>query len=446
MKTIRIGAGAGYAADRWEPALELIETCNLDYIAFECLAERTIAMGQLEKLRDPDKGYNPYLEDRWRLLLGPAKARGVKIITNMGAANPMAAARRTLALAKEMGLPSLKVAVVTGDDVSALVQSHPELPMMETGEPVGSLGNSMISANAYLGAEPIRDALDMGADVVITGRVADPSLFLGPMMHAFGWQPDDWPRIAAGTALGHLLECAGQVTGGYFSDPGVKDVAGLDQLGFPFAEVSDDGSAWIGKPEGSGGAVTPATCTEQILYECGDPARYTTPDCVADFTGLRFDQIRPDHVAVMGATALPRTEAFKTTVCYHAGHIGEGHVGYVGTNARARAELAADIVRSRLSQRHLDLDELRIELIGLNSLHGQASPTEGEPYEVRLRVAGRSMNRRHAEYVGQETQSLLTNGPYGGGGDFMQIRDLVGVRSVLMPRDWVRPHVEVLGL
>jgi Acyclic terpene utilisation family protein AtuA len=444
VKTIRIGAGAGYAADRWEPALGLIETCNLDYIAFECLAERTIAMGQLEKLRDPEKGYNPYLDDRWRMVLGPAKARGVKIITNMGAANPMAAARCTLALAKEMGLPPLKVAVITGDDVSALVQAHPELAMMETGEPVGSLGNSMISANAYLGAEPIRDALAMGADVVITGRVADPSLFLGPMMHAFGWKPDDWPRIAAGTVLGHLLECAGQVTGGYFADPGVKDVAGLDRLGFPFAEVSADGFAWISKPEGSGGAVTPMTCTEQILYECGDPARYTTPDCVADFTGLRFDQVKPDHVAVSGAKASPRTDTLKTTVCYHAGHIGEGHVGYVGPNARARAELAAGIVRSRLAQRHLDLDDLRIELIGLNSLHGTASPADGEPYEVRLRVAARSMNRRHAEYVAQETQSLLTNGPYGGGGDFMQVRDLVGVRSVLMPRGWVTPHVEVL--
>jgi Acyclic terpene utilisation family protein AtuA len=444
VKSIRIGAGAGYAADRWEPALELIETCRLDYIAFECLAERTIAMGQLEKLRDPAKGYNPYLEDRWRMLLGPAKAHGVKIITNMGAANPMAAARRTLALGKELGLPPLTVAVVTGDDASALVQAHPQLTMMETGEPVGSLGNSMISANAYLGAEPIRDALATGADVVITGRVADPSLFLGPMMHAFGWRPDDWPRIAAGTVLGHLLECAGQVTGGYFADPGVKDVAGLDRLGFPFAEVSADGSAWISKPEGSGGTVTPATGTEQILYECGDPSSYVTPDCVADFTGLTFSETKPNHVAVSGAAALPRTDTLKTTVCYHAGHIGEGHVGYVGPNARARAELAADIVRSRLAQRHLDLDELRIELIGLNSLHGPASPAEGEPYEVRLRVAARSMNRRHAEYVGQETQSLLTNGPYGGGGDFMQVRELVGVRSVLLPRGWVTPRIEVL--
>jgi hypothetical protein len=444
MRSIRIGAGAGYAGDRWEPALELVETCQLDYIAFECLAERTIALGQLERLRDPDKGYNPFLEDRWRAVLGPAKARGVRIITNMGAANPVAAARRTLALAREMGLPSLSVAVVTGDDVLSFVQENPDVPMMETGEPVGSLGNSIIAANAYLGAEPIRDALAMGADVVITGRVADPSLFLGPMMHAFGWTHDDLPMMAAGTAIGHLLECAGQVTGGYFADCGTKDVPDLERLGFPFAEVSEDGTATISKPAGSGGAVTPQTCTEQILYECGNPASYITPDCIADFTRMQFQQIEPDRVAISGASARPRTASLKTSVCYRAGHIGEAHVGYVGRNARVRAELAARIVRARLAERNLDLDDLRIDLIGIDSLHAAASPSGGEPYEVRLRVAARSMNRRHAEYVAQETQSLLTNGPYGGGGDFMHVRDLVGVRSVLVPRSSITPIVELL--
>ncbi len=443
--SIRIGAGAGYAGDRWEPALELIETSRLDYLCFECLAERTIALGQLERRVNPDRGYNPFLEDRWRALLGPAKARGVRIVTNMGAANPLSAARATLAIARELDLPPPRIAVVLGDDVLAEIQARPDLPMLETGEPVGSLGNRVVSANAYLGAEPIRDGLATGADVVITGRVADPSLFVACMMHAFGWKADDWPRMAAGTALGHLLECAGQVTGGYFADPGVKDVPGLDRLGFPFAEVGEDGSAIITKPEGSGGAVTPATCTEQILYECGDPARYVTPDCIADFTGMAFTESAPDRVAVSGARALPRTDSLKVTVCYAAGHIGEGHVAYAGPNALARAELAADIVRSRLRQRNLDLDDLRVELIGVNALHGAASPAGGEPYEVRLRVAARTQIRRHAEYVAQEVQTLLTNGPYGGGGDFMQVRDILGVGSVLLPRSAVTPRIEVLS-
>lgn len=451
MRSIRIGSGAGYAGDRWEPALELIEHGQLDYMAFECLAERTIALGHLERLRDPDKGYNPFLEDRWRAVLAPAMARGVKLVTNMGAANPRAAGLRTLALAQELGIGSLKLAVVTGDDVTGLIQASPKLAMLETGEPVGSLGNSIIAANAYLGAEPIRDALAMGADVVITGRVADPSLFLAPMLHSFGWKsdgdaPQDLRRIGAGTAIGHLLECAGQVTGGYFADPGVKDVEGLDRLGFPFAVVREDGRAIVSKVAGSGGLVTPATCTEQILYEAGDPAAYITPDCIADFSTIRFEDMGQDQVGISGVSAKPRTSTLKASVCYRAGYIGEGHVGYAGANARARAELAARIVRSRLAQRHLDLDELRIELIGQTSLHGACAPAQGEPYEVRLRVAARTSNRRHAEYVAQETQSLLTNGPYGGGGDFMQVRDLVGVRSVLLPRHQVQASVEMLSL
>jgi Acyclic terpene utilisation family protein AtuA len=444
LKTIRIGSGAGYAADRWEPALELIETSALDYIVFECLAERTIALGQLERQRDPTRGYNPYLEDRWRALLGPALRRGVRIVTNMGAANPLAAGKRTRELAAELGLTSFKVAVVTGDDVLEQVRAHPELAMLESGEAVGTLGNRLIAANAYLGAEAVRDALATGADMVITGRVADPSLFVGPMMHAFGWKTDDWPMMGKGTALGHLLECAGQVTGGYFADPGVKDVDGLDRLGFPFAEIAADGSAFISKSEDSGGLVSPATLTEQILYECGDPSAYITPDCVADFSGMRFTQRSKDVVDVAGAWGHPRTDTLKVTCCYEAGFIGEAHVGYAGQNARERAELAASIVRSRIAQRGLDLEDLRIDLIGLNSLHGAGSPSGGKPYEVRLRVAARTQKRRHAEYVAQETQSLLTNGPSGGGGDYMQVRDLVGVRSVLMPRDWITPEVVVL--
>ncbi len=445
MGVVRIGAGAGYAGDRWEPARDLIERGDLDYIVFECLAERTIALGQLERLRDPERGYNPFLEDRWRACLALAREKGVRIVTNMGAANPRAAAAATRALAKELGVGDLKVAAVSGDDVTDHIRAHPDLVMMETGEPVGSLGNRLISANAYLGAEIVRDALIAGADVVITGRVADPSLFVGCLMHAHGWRADDWPRVAAGTVVGHLLECAGQVAGGYFADPGVKDVPDLANIGFPLAEVDENGAAVVTKTPETGGLVSVATCKEQLLYECGDPFAYVTPDCVADFSGVRFAQEGENRVAVSGAAARPRTGTLKTSVCYRAGHIGEGHVGYAGPNARARAELAASIVRERLKQRALDIDELRIDLVGVNSLHGPASGEGGEPYEVRLRVAARSDNRRHAEYVGQEVQSLLTNGPSGGGGDFMQVRDLVGVRSVLLPRALVQPQVEIMS-
>lgn len=444
MRQVRIGAGAGYAADRWEPALELIETSQLDYLVFECLAERTIALGQLERLKDPARGYNSFLEDRWRAILPAACAHGVRIVTNMGAANPRAAGERTRALARELGWAAPVICVVSGDDVLDLVRERPELRVVETGATIGELGNRLIAANAYLGAAPVAQALAAGADIVITGRVADPSLFLGCMIHGLSWRGDDLALLAQGTAVGHLLECAGQVTGGYFADPGVKDVPGLERLGFPFADVREDGFATLSKPAGAGGMVTPATCTEQILYECGDPACYITPDCVADFTRIGFEQIAPDVVAVSGARASAPTDTLKVTVCYSAGHIGEGHIGYAGPNARARAELAARIVRARIAARGLDLEELRIDLIGINALHGPSAPLEGEPYEVRLRVAGRTANRRHAEYVAQETQTLLTNGPYGGGGDFMQARDVIGVGSVLLPRAVVTPRVEVI--
>jgi hypothetical protein len=444
VRSIRIGAGAGYAGDRWEPALELIEGCGLDYIVFECLAERSIALGQLERLTAPDRGYNPWLEDRWRAVLPAAALRGVKVVTNMGAANPLAAAQRTASLLRDLGLPALRIAAVTGDDVLRQVRQMPHLTVMETGRPVGELGNRLISANAYLGAEPIAAALAAGADILITGRTGDPSLFLGCMMHGLGWRPDDWPRMADGTVIGHLLECAGQVTGGYFADPGVKDVPGLDRLGFPFAQVREDGSAFVSKPPGSGGCVTVETCREQLLYECGDPARYITPDCVADLTGVRFASTGAEEVSVSGSRAAPRTDTLKVTVCHAAGHIGEGHVAYAGPNAVARAELAADIVRSRIAQRSLDLEELRVDLIGMDALHGPASGV-GDPYEVRVRVAARSQNRKHAAYVAQEVQTLLTNGPYGGGGDFTQVRDVVGVSSVLLPRALVTPRVEFVA-
>jgi hypothetical protein len=441
VRSIRIGAGAGYAGDRWEPALELIESCALDYIVFECLAERTIALGQLERLAAPDRGYNPWLEDRWRAILPLAAARGVRIVTNMGAANPRAAARLTVGLIRDLGLPALRVAVVSGDDVLEEVRRRPDLRMMEDGRPVGALGSTLIAANAYLGAEPVAQALTEGADIVITGRTGDPSLFLGCMMHGLGWRADDWPRMADGTVIGHLLECAGQVTGGYFADPGVKDVQGLDRLGFPYADVRQDGVASISKPPFSGGRVTVETCKEQLLYECGDPARYITPDCVADFTGVRIRQVSEDRVAISGASATPRTETLKVTVCHRAGYVGEGHVAYAGPNVHERAEMAAAIVRSRVALRGLVLEDLRIDLIGMNALHGTASGP-GQPYEVRVRVAGRSSNRRHAAYLAQEVQTLLTNGPYGGGGDFMQVRDVIGVSSVLLPRDAVHASIE----
>src|SRR5262245_29228067 len=283
MRTIRIGAGAGYSGDRIEPAVELAERGHLNYLVFECLAERTIALAQQARRSDPDAGYDPLLADRFNAVLRPCVANGVKIITNMGAANPAGAARAVASIARDLGLAGLRIAAVSGDDVMEAVRAR-DLPLVETDGRIADVADRMVSANAYLGAGPIVEALAGGADIVITGRVSDPALFLAPLMHEFGWKADDWDRLGKGTVVGHLLECAGQITGGYFADPGYKDVPNLARLGFPLADVSEDGSAVIGKLPETGGRVSLKTCKEQLLlYEVHDPARYCQPDVVADF-------------------------------------------------------------------------------------------------------------------------------------------------------------------
>ncbi|HWJ55852.1 MAG TPA: acyclic terpene utilization AtuA family protein [Vicinamibacterales bacterium] len=362
--SIRIGCGAGYSGDRIEPAVELAEQGRLDYLVFECLAERTIALAQLRKAHDPAAGYDPLLAERMRAVLPACAAGGVTIVTNMGAANPAAAAAVVRGVARELGLAGLPVAAITGDDVLDVVTGG-GFTIDETGAPVESLGDALVSANAYIGAAPIVEALGQGARVVVTGRAADPSLFVGPLRHAFGWTADDWPLLGRATAVGHLLECAGQVTGGYFADPGRTDVAGLARLGFPIAEVAADGRAVVTKVPGSGGAVTIATCSEQLLYEIGDPAAYVTPDVVADFSGVELALDGADRVRVRGATGHPAPPTLKVALGHRDGFIGDGQISYGGSGAIARARLAATIVTERLRIVGVRPDALRCDLIGL---------------------------------------------------------------------------------
>ena len=284
--TIRIGSCAGFAGDRLDPAVELIEQGRLDFLVFECLAERTIALAQLRRSIDPEGGCDPLLLDRLGLVLDQSVRSNVRLVTNMGAANPVAAAGRVAELARERGYHGLKVAAVVGDDVTRQLGGGEAL--LDDGRSVADLGSAMISANAYLGSFPIARALDEGAHIVITGRTGDPALFVGPMIHSFGWAEDDWDRLGRGTAIGHLLECAGQLTGGYFADPGYKDVPGLARLGFPIGEVSAEGVGTFSKVAGSGGELSIRTCTEQLLYEIFDPATYVQPDVIADFSGVTF--------------------------------------------------------------------------------------------------------------------------------------------------------------
>jgi hypothetical protein len=344
-------------------------------------------------------------------------------------------------VARELGLAGLPVAAITGDDVLDVVTGG-GFAIDETGAPVESLGDALVSANAYIGASPIVDALGQGARVVVTGRAADPSLFVGPIRHAFGWTEDDWPRIGRATAAGHLLECAGQVTGGYFADPGRTDVAGLARLGFPIAEVAADGRAVITKVPGTGGAVTIATCSEQLLYEIGDPAAYVTPDVVADFSSVRMALDVLNRVRVTGATGHPAPTTLKVALGYRDGFIGEGQISYGGSGAAARARLAGTIVEERLRLVGVRPDAIRCDLIGIDALYGAArSSHHPEPYEVRLRVAARTRTRAEADRIGREVEALYTNGPYGGGGATASTREVLAIASTYVPRDRVTCRV-----
>ncbi len=281
---------------------------------------------------------------------------------------------------------------------------------------------------------------------MITGRASDPALFLAPMIHAFGWAMDDWNLLGQGTVAGHLLECAGQITGGYFADPPYKDVPDLARLGFPIGEVGEDGSLVITKVAGSGGAVTARTCKEQLLYEVHDPTQYIQPDVTADFSQVKVEEIGKDRVRVSGGRGSQRTGTLKVSVGYVDSYIGEGQISYAGPGALARGRLALEIVRERLKLTGVAASELRFELIGVDSLHGaQVSAHANEPYEVRVRVAGRTENLREAVRIGNEVETLYTNGPAAGGGAFKSARDVVAVASVLLPRELARPQVQFVG-
>lgn len=442
MKSIRIGAGAGYSGDRIEPAVELAERGDIDYLVFECLAERTISIAHNSKKERPETGYDPLLEQRMKSILPVCRARGVRIVSNMGAANPGAAARKIEEIAKASGIRGLKIAVVSGDDVLHLVAgSELELDIQQTPR---TLAERLISANAYLGAGMIVEALASGADVVICGRVSDPALFLGPMIHEFGWRMDDWDRLGQGTVIGHLLECAGQVTGGYFADPGIKDVDNLARLGFPIGEVREDGQLVLTKVTGSGGRIDTAIVKEQLLYEIHDPGAYYQPDVVADFTDVTVEEIGPDRVRVTGGRGRPKTGLLKTSIGYLDSYVGEGQISYAGPGAVERGRLALEIVRERLSLTDVKARETKFDLVGIDSLHGSELSGKRLPYEVRVRVAGRTAGLDAAIRIGNEVEALYTNGPAGGGGAWKSAREVIAVASGFIPEGQIRTSFAML--
>jgi acyclic terpene utilization AtuA family protein len=432
---MRIGCAAGFSGDRTDAAGPVVDTLvargGPSFLVFETLAERTLALAQLARRAKPEAGYEPLLDHIVTPILGKCLAGGIRIVSNFGAANPQGAARRILAIAREQGLRAPRIAVIHGDDLSG--PAHRELLRGELGSRLAGL--DVVAANAYLGAEPIAAALRAGAEIVVAGRVADPSLVVGPIMAQLDVAPDDWMRLGAATMAGHLLECGSQVTGGYFADPGYKDVPDLHDVGFPIAEIAADGSCVIGKAERTGGLVTERTVKEQLLYEVHDPSAYLTPDVSADITQAEVREVGRDLVSLTGVRGAARPQRLKATVCYEGGWLAEGEISYAGAGAERRARLAGDVLRRRLE----GLD-LRVDLIGALSVFAEdggrlmAARAPGQATDVRLRVAASHRDRGEAERLAREVTALYTCGPAAGGGVRASVRPRLETLSCFVPR------------
>ncbi|WP_290810180.1 acyclic terpene utilization AtuA family protein [Ferrovibrio sp.] len=451
--TVHIGAGAGFAGDRPGAAVAVAEALAVAaqqgipaFLIFEMLAERTLALAQLDRRRDPDAGYSANMPALVGPVLKLCLQHNIRIVGNFGAAHPMAAARRLRAMAEELGFANAKIAVVQGDDLSARLTSA-DLAARETDGTLLAGRTDIVAANAYLGAQPIAEALGAGAQIVVTGRVADPSLALGPLAHVFGWRWNDWDRLAAGTLVGHLLECGPQVSGGYFADPGLKDAPDLDRLGYPIAEVKADGSAVISKPDGSGGAVNLRTVKEQILYEIHNPAAYLTPDVILDLTEVELAEQGPDRLSVTGARGHARPETLKATVCFESGWFAEAEISYAGPNATARARLAIDIIRKRMAAQQPGL-AVRADIIGVVSSFGDSAGSDladaiVESDDIRVRFATRHADAEVANLLLAEVEALYVAGPAGGGGVRRHLVPQLASASCLIERDLVTPQVDL---
>lgn len=448
-KTVRLGSATGWSRDRFEPASDLVARGSLDYLCFDSMSEVTMSAAQVANMENPNALlYDPYLVARLQPILRDCKRQGIRIITNQGWLDPVAAAKRVIELAEELGIKDLKVAAIGGailtDRIADLGASF-----IEGGEAVAKSRERIVSAEAYMGAEPIVRALAAGADVVITSRVADACVYLAPLAHEFGWSFDDYHSMARGMIVGHLMECGGQVSGGYFADPGYKHVPDLADIGNPIAEVTAD-SVVLTKLPGSGGLMSEATCKEQLLYEVHDPANYACPDCVADMTKVAFRQLSPDRVEVQITEAgRPRTPTLKALVGLREGYMTEEMVIFAGPSAMERARMTEDILRQRFLKVNLQAQELRFDYLGVNAVHRESTPTTApEPYEVVLRIALKASDRNEADKLRREVDPLAVNGVSGTGkwatsAPGSRVRPVVGLSSCLVPRECIQPTLEL---
>jgi len=445
----RVACAAGFSGDRTDVAKPLVEELlrygGSSCLIFESLAERTLALAQLERHQNPELGYEPLLSEMLEPVLADCVKGGIPIIGNFGAANPEGAARLIAAMAKQKGLPNIRIAIVQGDDISAPEFRSQLETFLSPDDQKTLTQSSLVSANVYLGAREIAEALVAGAQVVVTGRVADPALTVGPLMAYFKKDWTDWDFLGAATMAGHLLECGAQVTGGYFADPGLKDVPCLANLGFPIIEFDIQGNICVTKPSSSGGLVNRMTVTEQLLYELHDPENYLTPDVTADITQAQIHDLGSNRVEVVGVRGHPRPSTLKANVCIDGGWLAEAEISYAGLNAYGRAQLAGQIIRERLS----DLN-LRIDFIGSSSIfksdigEGPQLTSKDGFEDIRMRVATAHNEKNQAQRVCREVTALYTCGPAGGGGVRTSLKPRLNTLVCFIPRDLVRASYQFL--
>src|SRR2546425_5555254 len=449
MKSVRIAGGLGFYGDSWRPIKASIERGNVQYVASDHLAELTLAILQKDRQRDPNLGYTRDLVPMLLDLLPIAIPRGVRFILNAGGLNPMAAREVLLSALKKFGI-KLKVGIVLGDSVlerlTELREVGVSLAHMDTGADIGPVRERMLFASAYLGARPLVEALDAGADIVLAGRVADATLFLAPMVHELGWRWDDWDKLAQGMVVGHLLECSGQATGGNFGGDW-RSIPDLAHIGYPIAEVWENGAAVISKAPGTGGRVNFDTLREQLLYEVHDPGHYMTPDVDVDMTTLHMEEIGPGEVRVTGATGRPAPEMLKIVAGYEDGYMGQAVIGYAWPDALAKAYLAAQIIQQQMKRVGLKAEETLIEYMGYDSIHGLlADPMHaGDLNEVYLRIVVRCTDKKEAAKLGRLFPPLALSGPpfIAGAGGMMEPRGLLGIWPTLAPRAIIEEYVRV---
>jgi hypothetical protein len=450
MKTIRIGNGQGFWGDNVDAPVHLLRGGPIDYIGMDYLAEVTLSIMMRQMLKNPDLGYATDFISFIRKVLPELVERDVKIVTNAGGLNPNACRARIFEVARELGVEGLKVGVVEGDDILPRLRSlvgdgHP-LTNMDSGEAIEPLLDRFTSANAYLGAQPVVEALGSGAQIILAGRVTDTALALAPSIYEHGWAADDWDRLAAGTIAGHIIECGAQCTGGNFSR--WWEVPDLWNVGFPVVEMSEDGTFVVTKHPGTGGMVTVDTVSEQLLYEMGDPTEYITPDVVADFTSIQLEQEGEDRVRVSGIKGRPNTPFLKISASYLAGYKATGQITLSGPRAVAKAELAADIVWKRLARAGVtfDDDQKETEILGVGSVLPGIGTVPEDPPEVVLRLGVRDPDRIKVERFGKEIAPLVTAGPpgvTGFAGGRPKPQEVVAYWPALLAREEVEGRIEV---